>query len=1530
VTEPHAEIGIQPLVNWPRTVESGHSYRVTVDLRLTDPAAWPYDEEELVVGCLIDGRPTCRVLALGDAGVILHRFGGSYGPAQFLAEVPEDQTDFTDAALWLTLTTAGGVPFYTGKLPMDGSGTYAEDQTAARAATEAGGKPPPVEENPAGYGSSPGAAPEPIAVSPPAQIADTDSAATTVEEALSTDGDITDDQPQQVDDRDDGETVPLVRRITADDVPGWGGRAIDSRQVFLSHTSELARFPEERSFVAAAKDAVTRAGGVVADMKYFTAREDSPAGYCREVMRECDVYVGLIGLRYGSPVHDQRDVSYAELEFNLATEAGLPRLVFLLDENAELPASLREGNQDFRARQAVFRQRVLDSDLTVVTVASPEQLELLLFQALHEYRRVPAADVPAFVGRSDDLERLAAHLAPGAPRGGPLVLCPVNRQPGIGVTSLAVQAASRAVAAGWFSGGAMLVSPHAGGERRQLALGPTLGNVLDALGERPEQGGWGPGGEQAAYQRVMAARAAVGKPVLIVIDEVWESDARLVDVLTARGPHRLLLTAWEPPSWLFEPRRLLVDYLTEGESVDVLAAALAPDFSGSRRPPDPPAHLRVLARRCGGVAQALQTAASELAARPELSVAELLQALADTYDRGDGTAPGEQPSSLSRSLADIVRLLTPVWGPPAELLAGGRRVIGRRALLSWLRADQLSGQPGVWDVVGVAGTGKSTVLAAAQARLALAGARTVSINMEMPADSYERRRAGSGDPLVIELARTQLCTDVARAVAEKLSEAESIGIEQRIYRAEQDIQQVLDTRPQGRPDLNVADLLIPRGAGDAVAPLDPAVSEDYAGRVRAIRLELGRRVAGVLSPLSAGPGRLALLIDNLHLVTDTACRQWLADLCYERLKAVTVVARRPAGQALCAAAITYRLRDFTRAEISDYLRLVGGLDQQWVNGQVLDEFMSRTGGTPQAVAALCDELTAPVQVTISSGVEPSPPSTANFDRSLDGLDRALGVTARELVAQACQEVLGRDLPIVMDFLVVLRHVNAKLLFLVLDEEGVTRDRAGLLAARLADYSIMTTFDDAHAEGFRLNAGIRQRCLADMAPDVVRRRHERAEHVYAELVAEHEPEWDPAVADAFTPMARFESADFQGLLREWLFHAMRSQGRELSQQTGVRITQIFLEAFWWRGFYLRSPVCEQFLRELDLISADKSDADRQWLGDLSTFYRNYRWGYVYNKPGQEQRDWAEVGPAMLGLRRRAGLTQGKKMDKGRHTINVITEVYRAQAAAFGYPGEPDRAAALFADARAAVRRSVSAGNRADVWRDAWIVYFTADMWSSSGRLDKATAGLRELDALAAAPGADDLFDRELVSRTASLHGEVYLAQGAYAAAIDSCTRAALLVYAYHVSQETNEQPPNEYTYEQHRECIARARSCLAAVREQDPVEWRSGIARMCVTFAPYWRLAGGAPAGQFVAPADPPPDDWPPADGPALPEGIIPPLPDRAYLGQLDSPFTQLARQMVNELEPPLDVWTHLSGLPQGHPLGESGSALDIWVPFLEP
>jgi tetratricopeptide (TPR) repeat protein len=159
-------------------------------------------------------------------------------------------------------------------------------------------------------------------------------------------------------------------------------------RVFLSHTSELRQYPQDRSFVAAAEQAVIRAGEAVLDMAYFTAREDKPTAYCREQMQRANVYVGIIGFRYGSPVKDEPDLSYTELEFAVATELGLPRLVFLLDEDAVLPLPRSYlSDPRYEERQQEFRARVKDAAGTVPRVESPDRLEMLLYQALKELPR---------------------------------------------------------------------------------------------------------------------------------------------------------------------------------------------------------------------------------------------------------------------------------------------------------------------------------------------------------------------------------------------------------------------------------------------------------------------------------------------------------------------------------------------------------------------------------------------------------------------------------------------------------------------------------------------------------------------------------------------------------------------------------------------------------------------------------------------------------------------------------------------------------------------------------------------------------------------------------------------------------------------------------------------------------------------------------------------------------------------------------------------------------------------------------------
>jgi TIR domain/Domain of unknown function (DUF4062) len=158
-------------------------------------------------------------------------------------------------------------------------------------------------------------------------------------------------------------------------------------RVFLSYTPELRMHPPDRSFVAAAEQAVNRAGYAVMQMAYFFAPEDQKAALCREEMQRADIYVGIIAFQYWAPVKEVPELSYTELEFAAATEARLPRLVFLLDEHAALllPRSYRSDSR-FEERQQAFRARFKDAGMRVHQVASPDQLETLLYQALTEQR----------------------------------------------------------------------------------------------------------------------------------------------------------------------------------------------------------------------------------------------------------------------------------------------------------------------------------------------------------------------------------------------------------------------------------------------------------------------------------------------------------------------------------------------------------------------------------------------------------------------------------------------------------------------------------------------------------------------------------------------------------------------------------------------------------------------------------------------------------------------------------------------------------------------------------------------------------------------------------------------------------------------------------------------------------------------------------------------------------------------------------------------------------------------------------------
>jgi tetratricopeptide (TPR) repeat protein len=503
------------------------------------------------------------------------------------------------------------------------------------------------------------------------------------------------------------------------------------RRVFLSHTSELRDFPQDRSFVAAAEAAVSRARDAVADMAYFPVRDDKPAEYCRDRVSGCDVYVGLIGLRYGSPVRDQPEMSYTELEFGAATEAGLPRLVFLLDEDAAVPippGRLLDDDLGLQERQRAFRARLLDTGVMAGKFASAEQLELLLLQALKETGTAPnvianagravaapraLAQLPAlvtgFTGREAELARVAGLLDPAA-GAGTVVVSAVAGLAGVGKTALAIHAGHAAQKAGWFPGGVLFIDLH-GYDQAPVQPGQALDALLRALGIPGEHI---PDGAEARAGLYRSVLAQITDPVLIIADNA-SSEAQVRLLLPGPGPHRVIVTSRHTLAGL-KARLLDVTVLDRSAATALLEGVLRAARPDDDRIGGDEAAAGRLAQLCGGLPLALQITAALLAADPALTAAELAEELAGEvgrletlrYDDGSGiSAPSVAAAfelscrQLDADAALLFRLLPADPGPDVSTVAAA-------ALAGWpsVRARTVLGQLVRAHLVEVAGGGE--------------------------------------------------------------------------------------------------------------------------------------------------------------------------------------------------------------------------------------------------------------------------------------------------------------------------------------------------------------------------------------------------------------------------------------------------------------------------------------------------------------------------------------------------------------------------------------------------------------------------------------------------------------------------------------------------------------------------------------------------------------------------------------------------------------------------------------------------------
>lgn len=87
----------------------------------------------------------------------------------------------------------------------------------------------------------------------------------------------------------------------------------------------------------------------VSGMEIFGARSEEPLDTCLDEVSKCNVFIGILGMRYGS-IHVESGKSFVQLEYESAQEGKLDILVYLIDEeNATLAPKFVDIGDSARA-----------------------------------------------------------------------------------------------------------------------------------------------------------------------------------------------------------------------------------------------------------------------------------------------------------------------------------------------------------------------------------------------------------------------------------------------------------------------------------------------------------------------------------------------------------------------------------------------------------------------------------------------------------------------------------------------------------------------------------------------------------------------------------------------------------------------------------------------------------------------------------------------------------------------------------------------------------------------------------------------------------------------------------------------------------------------------------------------------------------------------------------------------------------------------------------------------------------------------
>lgn len=134
--------------------------------------------------------------------------------------------------------------------------------------------------------------------------------------------------------------------------------------VFVSSTYEdLIPYRE------CAQRVLIRLEQTIKGMEFFGSNPNRPIDVCLKSVRECKIYVGIIGMRYGS-IDSEKGKSFTQLEYEEAVKNNIPTLIYIISDDC--PVLSKYVDTDKRAEKLAAFKSQLKEKHTVSFFKSPE------------------------------------------------------------------------------------------------------------------------------------------------------------------------------------------------------------------------------------------------------------------------------------------------------------------------------------------------------------------------------------------------------------------------------------------------------------------------------------------------------------------------------------------------------------------------------------------------------------------------------------------------------------------------------------------------------------------------------------------------------------------------------------------------------------------------------------------------------------------------------------------------------------------------------------------------------------------------------------------------------------------------------------------------------------------------------------------------------------------------------------------------------------------------------------------------------